>query len=194
MERRREEREREERTPCSWSSVKPYGVQWTLYILQFTFLLFSLQNTFLGISFSCFSSSRLIWLLGKLSSSGSSAMKTPILCNLRLREVLTFSEHTKASEILSLVSFEIRKFHCSLIPFMTHAWYLVSKHNPHWTEHIWLLRTPLQGICNTSTFGRRDTFIFVTCSNTIYHRPDRTIILNTIIQPRHWWGHLLLNT
>jgi len=165
MERRREERERAERTPCTWSSVKPHGVQWTLYILQFTFLLFSLQNTFLGISFSCFSSFRLIWLLGNLSSSGSSAMKIPTLCNLRLQEVFTFFEHTNVSEFLSFVSFEIRKFHHSLIPFMPHAWYLVSKQNPLWTECIWLLRTPLK------TFRLRDTLIFVTCSNTIYTRP-----------------------
>jgi hypothetical protein len=71
---------------------------------------------------------------------------------------------------------------------MPHAWYLVSKHNPLWTECIWLLRTPLKGMGNASTFTRRDTFIFVTCSNTIYTRPDRAIILNVIIQSWHWWG------
>jgi hypothetical protein len=147
MKRRREERERErerkrrERTPCSWNSVKPYGVQWTLYILQFTFLLFSLQNTFLGISFSCFSSFRLIWVLGKLSSSGSSAMKTPIFFFWTHERVwipkLCFFWNTQDSPFLN--------------PFHATCWNLVSKHNPLWTQCTWLLRTPLKGKCNAST-------------------------------------------
>jgi hypothetical protein len=99
-----------------------------------------------------------------LSSSDGSAMKTLILCNLRLREVLIFSEHMNASEFQRFISFEICKFHRYLVHFMPNKWYLVSKHNPLWTECIWLLRTPLQEMCKASTFRRRDTFIFVTCT------------------------------
>lgn len=182
MERRREERE--ERKPCSWSSVKPYGVQWTLYILSVYLPSLLFAKYFSWHFILLLSSFRLIWLLGALSSSGSSAMKTPpILCNLRLREVLTFSEHTNASvpKFCFFWNMHVSSF---LTPF--HATYVISRFEtqPVWTECIWLLRTPPKEMCTASTFRRPDTFIFVTCSN---NRPHRVVILNVIIQSWHWW-------